>query len=140
MQYLVPFLTVLLELFKVFWLIYGYYKGLSDADKAVFTLKLKTWTESLKIIINAQKDAFDEDSYKHGLELDVLNRFTIYKSLILNILNKGLGITEMSEVTDTYMGDRVKANNPQVIEILGLACSNNEKSCLIAKLLAEYVL
>ncbi len=131
-------LKLLLEFFKVGFMILKWIKGFNDEEMRIFTERVTTVTTVFNKSVDSNVEAINEAAFITLLKKEQQIRFKKYKEITREQILNGAGVIEMSEINIFGYGQRAALNQEFIVLVFNEPITIEQKTFKIAKQLLEY--
>lgn len=131
------YLTAFVEILKLINILVSSIIKMKAEEWEMWKIRFQTILDMIDKSIKKQQDAFNETAYLNNREWEFKKRYEVYKNTTINILKSGGGIAELSSSTNSGMGQQIIKIKDQIIAILNMPTTIEDKSVLVAKTLLE---
>lgn len=131
-------LQIVLQLMNVAMIIYKKWDKWNEEQRALMMKRYQTVLETLQQAVNGAHDGLNEDAFLKLQDDENQLRYRLYRPIILDALKEGYGYEYLSTMPDVGIGVRVKMCQAEVIRILTLVLSTEQKAQFIAAELLKW--
>lgn len=134
---IVAILQIILEFFKIFWLIFNAVSKFNEEENRRFQERFYTIASLLKDAVHDVSEVVNEKDFIDLLAWEIKEKYEYYKGAVSFILKAGGGISNLEGQQMFCMGQIVKDKREAVLKILVEVSSIDQKSIKIAKVLID---
>jgi hypothetical protein len=130
-------LQIVIYFLQFIWVIYGKIDKFNQEEKEMFFKRMQTVADTLAVALKNEHDVFDENAYLAAIEMEKAVRYKKYKGKVWEILNGGKGISDLMAEPFAGIGVRIYQIQTEVINILKMNLSTEDKAKLISQKLVD---